>query len=76
MTKPQLQDFDLEFAYLVRGAVSNPAADRSSDGGCRARPADCVRRLKRTLAFSNTDYFIATCNEVNGPGTSIACWGR
>ena len=75
MTKPQLQDFDVEFAYLVRGALSNLVADRSSDGGCRARLADCVRNLKRTFSFSNTDYLLATRNEVNGPGTSIACWG-
>jgi len=59
----------------VRAAVSNPAAERSSDGGCRARLADCVRNLKRSFSFSNTDYFVATHNEVSGPGTSIACWG-
>jgi len=55
----------------VRAAVSNPAAERSSDGGCRARLADCVRNLKRNFSFSKTDYFI----EVSGSGTSIACWG-
>jgi hypothetical protein len=75
MTKPQLQDFDTEFAYLVRTAVGNPALDKSTDSGCRARPADCVRNLKRTFAFSNSDYFVATHDEVSGPGTAIACWG-
>ena len=67
MTKPQLQDFDSEFSYLVRAAVSNPALDLSTDSGCRARLADCVRNLKRTFSFSNT---------VSGPGTAIACWGE
>ena len=59
----------------MRAAVSNPAAERSSDRGCRARFEVCVRNLKRSFSFSNTDYFVATHNEVSGPGTSIACWG-